>query len=216
MNKIQNLDGVSLIQLFNYTNSISDNPEAQLELWNVIDSGIEKSDEFAAMVMTVDYLSNNGDHENKYEIDNDVSQRIINKFLINYDELTETNLVKLVLEKENLNPNDVLKNPQHFINLLQSYFYFCLVYELTSFGDPNLLADFIFSMNVNQVDEWAGEEDFVNDAILEVIKCTTGFDIMDYESDDVTTIDGDTFYHGTIESGYDYITYCDDILVTIM
>lgn len=212
MTKLTTLKGLSLHQFSKYLDSISNDSDSIDELDQLISHSLQESDEYVIFAVAAQQITSDGYTTEIFIDDEGFSEKFISRFKIEQDELEETNLIKLVLEKENLTPEQALADKQHFINLFLSYFYFSVIYGLIENDDANLLADFIFSLSSEEIDEWSSEDNFIVDEVLDCIRYAMGPDISAYESDEITIIDGYTFYQGTIETQYDYLTFCQDII----
>jgi hypothetical protein len=125
--------------------------------------------------------------------------------------LRNKGLISLVINEEKLDVSQINNDDNQFnsfLNYLSSYFIYSIE-SIVAEDDAEELAEFIFSISSNTYKEITDDENYISDQISDVLKAY-GFDINNYEGD--CEIYPNYYLKNSVSSGYDYITFCEDII----
>lgn len=169
---------------------------------------ISDNPEYTYLVKVVQKFTQNWEFYSYYADEDNLRER----FAISVDDLRDSNLLEIVLEKEGINSDDVNNDDDvffNFVNLTLSYFVFSLD-NLIDENDADELAEFIFSISSNTYSDIVDDENYIPDLVSDIISLGYGFNISDYEGD--CTISPNYHLSSEVSSGYDYISMSQDII----
>jgi hypothetical protein len=159
-----------------------------------------------AIKVTQDFYNNN---EFSYFPDDNEEHR--EKYCFDLNSLRNKGLISLVISEEKLDITKINSDENqfnNFLNLLSSYFIYSIE-SIVAEDEAEELAEFVLSISSNTFEEITDYENYIVDQILDVLNAY-GFNINDYEGD--SEIYANYYLRNSINSGYDYITFCEDII----
>lgn len=133
------------------------------------------------------------------------------KYCFNINSLRNKGLINLVINEEKLDISKINNDENQFnrfLNLLSSYFIYSIE-SIVSEDEAEELAEFIFSISANTYSVINDDANYIVDQILDVLNAF-GFDINNYEGE--CEIEPNYYLKSSVSSGYDYITFCEDII----
>lgn len=133
------------------------------------------------------------------------------KYCFELNSLRNKGLISLVISEEKLDISKINNDENQFnkfLNLLSSYFIYSIE-SIVAEDEAEELAEFILSISSNTFREITDDENYIADQIIDVLKAY-GFNINNYEGD--SEIYPNYYLKNSISSGFDYITFCEDII----
>jgi hypothetical protein len=153
-----------------------------------------------------------GNYENVWIslfIEND--EEMMERFALKLDTLRDPGIISAMLKSENLDVSKINEDYNEFTrfsNLLSSYFTYSLD-AVVEQNDAEELAEFIFSISVNNYSELSDDDNAIPDQILDVLS-GLGFDL--HECEGSSEIQSTHYLKNPVTSGYDYIAFSESII----
>jgi hypothetical protein len=176
-----------------------------------IENYVSKNKEYAFIERIAIKRTQKFSDENDFSYYPEDNEEQNEKYCFPLNALRNKGLISLVINEEKLDVSQINNDENQFnsfLNCLSSYFIYS-INSIVAEDDSEELAEFIFSISSNTYKEITDDENYISDQILDVLKAY-GFDINNYEGD--CEINPNYYLKNSVSSGYDYITFCEDII----
>lgn len=159
-------------------------------------------DEDQNFIQYFDYYSDA--YESKFAIHEDPSEL--------FADLSYTNLVQVILEKEEISTVD----SADFRTLYPAYFK-STIEKLAEMDDAEMLAEFIVSQSLNHAELLDDEmgDDWLADLALDLLELFYGEHVSEEAYQNEVTIEG-SYFGISMDTGYDYIAYASSIIQQVV
>jgi hypothetical protein len=202
-----------LIEILENANKLDEDSQYSYmgNFFTQIENYVSKNKEYAFIERIAIKITQKFSNENDFSYYPEDNEEQNEKYCFPLNSLRNKGLIGLVINEEKLDISKINNDENHFnsfLNYLSSYFIYSIE-SIVAEDDAEELAEFIFSISSNTYKEITDDENYISDQILDVLKAY-GFDINNYEGD--CEIYPNHYLKNSISSGYDYITFCEDII----
>ena len=194
---------LNLYSFSNYLESIKGNGNLELEFYSILNKLINNNSEFGYLGFITENLTSDNNFENSYVFEK--KAYFFDNYAVDYDDLDE-NLVSIVLEREGFTTDEILKNDleyKRFLNFISTYFCFS-IFNVIDNQDEEVLAEFVFSVSTSFIEDFDGEENFIFEQVVDILKFGFSIDIEEFEGE--SSIYPNRVLDYAVECGHDYIS----------